>query len=81
MTLRVVEDTGGPEEALPLVLSVEEAARLLRIGRSAAYEQARIFRDTGGREGLPVIAIGRSLRVPRTALLELLEVRPKKDAS
>jgi hypothetical protein len=66
-----VSDEGGSEE-LPLVLSVEEAASLLRIGRSAAYEQARIFRATGGREGLPVIAIGRSLRVPRAALLELL---------
>ncbi|MHB8328366.1 MAG: helix-turn-helix domain-containing protein [Acidimicrobiales bacterium] len=51
MTLRLVSDDGGSEE-LPLVLSVEEAARILRIGRSAAYEQARIFRVSGGREGL-----------------------------
>ena len=82
MALRLVSDDGGSEE-LPLVLSVEEAARLLRIGRSAAYEQARIFRATGGREGLPVIAIGRTLRVPRAALLELLDAsRPRdKDAS
>jgi hypothetical protein len=83
MALRLVSDDGSSETELPLVLSVEEAARLLRIGRSAAYEQARIFRATGGREGLPVIAIGRSLRVPRAALLELLEAgRPRnKDAS
>lgn len=72
MALRLVSDDGGSED-LPLVLSVEEAARLLRIGRSAAYEQARIFRATDGREGFPVIALGRSLRVPRAALLELLE--------
>lgn len=72
MALRLVSDDGSSETERPLVLSVEEAARLLRIGRSAAYEQARILRDTDGREGLPVIAIGRSLWVPRAALLELL---------
>lgn len=82
MTLRLVSDDGSSQE-LPLVLSVEEAARLLRIGRSAAYEQARIFRATDGRAGLPVIAIGRSLRVPRSSLLELLKTGyPRnKDAS
>lgn len=74
MALRLVSGDGSSETELPLVLRVEEAARILRIGRSAAYEQARIFRATGGREGLPVIAIGRSLRVPRAALLELLEI-------
>jgi hypothetical protein len=57
MSLHLISDEGDLHEELPLVLSVEEAARLLRIGRSAAYEQARIFRATGGREGLPVVAI------------------------
>ena len=79
MTLRLVSDDGSSEPELPLVLSVEEAARILRIGRSAAYEQARIFRATGGRQGLPVIAIGRSLRVPKAALLELLETGCPRD--
>ena len=82
MALRLVPEEGGSEE-LPLVLSVGEAAKVLRIGRSAAYEQARVFRATGGKEGLPVIAIGRSLRVPRAALIELLETgyQGRKDAS
>jgi hypothetical protein len=57
---------------LPAVLTVEEAAHVLRIGRAAAYEQARRYRATGGREGLPVIELGRSLRVPRQALEDLL---------
>jgi excisionase family DNA binding protein len=47
------------------VLTVEEAARLLRIGRSQAYAAAR----TGE---LPTIRIGRSLRVPRHRLEQLL---------
>jgi excisionase family DNA binding protein len=50
---------------LPLVLTVEEAAKTLRIGRTAAYEAAR-------RGDLPVIRLGRSIRVPRHALDQML---------
>ncbi len=57
---------------LPDVLTVEEAATVLRIGRSAAYTLARRYRATGGREGLPVIVLGRHLRVPRSGLRRLL---------
>lgn len=64
---------GTPLEELPAVLTVEEAAAVLRIGRGAAYELARRFRETDGRDGLPVVAFGRSLRVPRAALLRLLD--------
>lgn len=54
-------------------LTVEEAARVLRIGRTTAYALAREWRATGGRSGLPVLELGRSLRVPRAALERLLE--------
>lgn len=57
---------------LPAALTVEEAAAVLRIGRGAAYDLARQYRLTKGREGLPVVSLGRTLRVPRTALLRLL---------
>jgi len=60
---------------LPEVLTVEEAARVLRIGRNAAYEQARRWRETGGSEGLPVIHFGRTLRVPRRALAEMMALK------
>ncbi len=50
----------------PDVLTVEEAAKLLRIGRGAAYEAAR-------RGDLPTVRIGaRTLRVPRHRLEALL---------
>ena len=55
------------------VLTVEEAAVVLRIGRGAAYAAARRWRATAGREGLPVIVLGRSLRVPAARLKQMLE--------
>lgn len=54
------------------VLTVEEAADVLRISRNTAYMLARRWRDSGGEEGLPVVQFGRTLRVPRAALQRLL---------
>ena len=50
-----------------LAMSVEEAATVLGISRTSAYEYAR----TGV---LPVIRLGRRLLVPTAALVTLLEV-------
>jgi hypothetical protein len=55
----------------PLLHTIEEAADVLRIGRTLAYALARRYEETGGVEGLPVIRLGNCLRVPRWALLEL----------
>jgi excisionase family DNA binding protein len=51
----------------PLTLSIEEAAELLGIGRSSAYEAAR-----NGQ--LPTIRLGRRLLVPRPKLEAMLGV-------
>ena len=52
--------------------TIEEAAEILRISRWAAYEQARIWRESGGRQGLAVITLGRCLRVSRATIEEIL---------
>ncbi len=73
MVLRVVPDPPSFDE-LPEVLTIGEAAKVLRISRGAAYALARQWLDSGGRQGLPVVRLGRSLRVPRAGLLRLLDV-------
>ena len=53
-------------EETRLTLTVEQAAKVLGIGRQLAYERVK----TGE---IPVIKIGRRLLVPRRALEKLLE--------
>ena len=48
--------------------TIPETAVRLRISRNAAYQTARRYRQTGGCEGLPNLAIGGSYRVPIAAL-------------
>ena len=57
-------ETDEPAE----VLTIDEAAAILRISRNAAYAAAREWRRTGGKAGIPCIEIGRSIRVPRIEL-------------
>ena len=53
---------------LPEFLTVEEAAAVLRIGRTSAYLLTQRWRHTRGESGLPVQRLGRLLRVPRSAI-------------
>ena len=51
--------------ALPEVLTAREAAAILRVGRNQLYQAV-------GRGELGAVRIGRSIRIPRQALLDLL---------
>jgi len=68
-------------DAVPQFLTVEEAAAVLRIGRTSAYELARRWLATSGREGLPVIRLGRTLRVPQAALERIAHRLGASDAT
>ena len=54
-----------PPNDLPPILTVQEAAAYLRIGRTATYEAVR----TGA---IPSVRLGRLVRIPRDALLAWL---------
>ncbi len=56
----------------PDFLRVEEAAKVLRIGRTTAYALASEFLATNGASGLPVVRLGKQLRVPRHRLEQML---------
>ena len=59
-------------------ISVEQAAVMLGVSRSVAYEAARRFEATG--QGLPVVRIGRRLVVPLGRLEALLGDQPSPAA-
>jgi len=67
-------------DELPITLTVAEAAAVLRISRTTLYELIRRSQATGDTEGLRAVRLGRSLRVPRIAILEFLGIaRPHKE--
>jgi hypothetical protein len=61
---------------MPLMLNIDQTCEVLSIGRSLAYAQARRYLTTAGREGIPAVRIGGALRIPRTALVEMLLATP-----
>jgi excisionase family DNA binding protein len=56
--------------SLPPVVDVPTAAAVLGIGRSAAYELIR-----ANKWPTPTVRVGKLIRIPTSALLDLLKVR------
>jgi excisionase family DNA binding protein len=68
MKMEVSERAGGPTMSfgeLPLVLTVDEARRVLRIGRRQLYQAI-------ARQDVHTVKVGRSIRIPRSSLEALL---------
>jgi hypothetical protein len=56
-------------DALPAVVDVPTAARMMRLSRAAAYDLIRI-----GEWPTPVFRLGKLIRIPTTPMLELLGI-------
>ena len=61
--------------AVPDLLKVMEAAGVLRVGRTTAYDQVAKYFATNGADGMPCIRVGGQLRVPRVLFEEWLGFR------
>lgn len=57
----------------PPFMTVEQAARVLQLGRSKAYELTVEWEATSGAGGLPFVWFGHQKRVPRAALEQFIE--------
>ena len=64
--------TGAPPELEPLLLRPLEAARLLGIGRSKLFEMM-------ARDELPVVRMGRCVRIPRHELAAWIDEQARAD--
>lgn len=60
-------------EDLPPFMTVEQAGKVLQLGRSKTYGLTVEWEQTGGKTGLPFIWLGAQKRVPRAALVQFIE--------
>jgi excisionase family DNA binding protein len=58
---------------LPPFMTVEQAAKVLQLGRSKTYGLTVEWERTGGESGLPFVWFGSQKRVPRAALVQFIE--------
>lgn len=59
-------------------LSITEAAELLGISKSKAYDEVQRFKATG--RGIPVLDLTRTMRVPTAKLLAMLDLESEEPA-
>lgn len=69
MTATALHLTDDEVRALPAVVDVATAARIVGVGRTAAYELIRTQRWP-----TPVLHLGKLIRIPTAPLLELVGV-------
>lgn len=62
---------------LPLMLTVGEAAVVLRISRTSAYKLAEEWRCSDGSSGLPTVRLGGRVLVRRVDLASIVGLDPE----
>ena len=67
------ERTCAVLDDLPPFMTVEQAAKVLQLGRSKTYELTVEFDFSAGRSGLPFVWLGKQKRIPRTALIRFMD--------
>ncbi len=55
-------------DELPAFMTVEQAAKVLQLGRSKTYQLSVEWERTGRASGLPFVWFGHQKRIPRAAL-------------
>jgi excisionase family DNA binding protein len=62
-------------EELPRFLTVEQASKLLQLGRSKTYELTVEWERSNGKSGIPFIWFGNQKRVPLDALMRWVDAK------
>ena len=60
---------------LPRFLTIEQAGKLLQLGRSKTYELTVEWERTAGKSGIPFVWFGNQKRIPRDALARYVEAQ------
>lgn len=68
-------------EDLPPFLTIKQVQAVTQLGRAQVYALVNRYRETGGKEGMPVTEFGRNLRVPKAALMRMALVDPDAEVS
>lgn len=58
---------------MPTFLTVEQAAKVLQLGRSKAYELTVEWERSGGKSGIPFVWFGNQKRIPLDALMRWVD--------
>lgn len=78
-TMRPSDETGATVsslDGLPLMLTVAEAAEVLRVSRTTAYKLVELHRMTNGRTGLPHVRLASRVLVRRVDLATIVGLPP-----
>lgn len=58
---------------LPPFLTLAQVAKLVQLGRSKVYELTVEWERTGGVSGIPFVWFGRQKRVPKEAIIAMIQ--------